>query len=470
MSKKYFVLDTNVILHDPHCLHAFEEHPVVVPLKVFEELDKFKTYNDIRGVNARMFIRKIEPMLDDAKFTDISNNNGNVYITEFANSVTGHTCYIISANYFDSGMSNDNIILSDILRFKKHFVTGSNMDSADIVLVSKDINLRIKAKQFGIIAEDYENTKLTKTPNMNGNFLYASDNFVNRLHENKIIPCQYKDVTTFLNQYNIRWQDNSNIPEVKYNDYFLIKSELAPERSVLVKYQNDNFVKVTGISSVDDQNIMGINAKNYKQSFLIDALLDQDMHIVFAIGQAGSGKTLLSIAAGLYHVTECENFDKIIIARPVVTMGKELGAVPGGVDEKINPYMQPLYDNLGYIYRNATNSTECSNYLYNKGLIDVLALPYIRGRSLHNSFVIIDEAQNMTVGEMKTVLTRIGDNSKIVFTGDISQIDNPYLDERDNGLSVVSKKFRDYNSKLATTVCLDKCARGVVASETIECL
>jgi PhoH-like ATPase len=448
MHKKIFVLDTNVMLHAPNCLETFEDNDVVIPAVCIEELDKFKNMYDLKGFYAREFIRNFEKIRDNG---DIMHgihlsNGGKLFIRYLRKDIK--LPYDFDVN------KSDNLILKVALQCREEF-------DNETIIVSKDTNLRIKAGILGITSEDYYHDKSSS------NFLNYEDNvFVSE----KIIDMFYKNNEL---EYDFLIKNGVKLGNGSPKRFCLLKSQDNDKKGVLIKYNfnNQSYKKIDHF----EQNI-GILPTNYQQKFFIDALYDNNIKIIFAIGIAGTGKTLLSIASGLTQVLN-KKYKKLVISRSPVPMGRDIGYLPGDIHNKLDPWLKPIYDNLDLIIGNIQNKSHDDReryddnlyngltieYLRSSNIIEVEGLTYIRGRTFHNSFIIIDEAQNLTPHEVKTIITRVGKNSKIILTGDIYQIDNPYVDERDNGLTYASERFKNINSDLAATVYLTKCERSEVS-------
>ncbi|MDY6820965.1 MAG: PhoH family protein [Deferribacterota bacterium] len=459
MCKKNFVIDTNVVLYSPDCLETFKDNNVFIPAVVLEELDKFKNTFDMKGYHAREFIRKLE----------LIRKNGN--LLEGVGLKTGGTLYVKFYNGTNDmpnefcNSINDNFILGVAQDIK------NNSDN-ETILISKDVNLRIKANVIGIKAEDYYHDKSNKTFELNNDILLTEDYIIDHLYKDDCM--QAKDMIILNNLERI----------ISNNDYFLIRSIDNEKKSALVKFirngENEYFEVIK-----TNPSIFGVVPINYKQRFLVDALLNPNINIVFAIGIAGTGKTLLSISAALTAIFKKE-FKKLVITRSPVPMGRDLGYLPGKILEKMDPWLKPIYDNLELLIDQINDSKNpvikddnllkkhmneiTMEYLNALGIIEIEALTYIRGRTFHDTFLIIDEAQNLTPHEVKTIITRAGNNTKIVLTGDPFQIDNPYLDERDNGLVYASEKFKNMESTIAASIYLSKCERSLLAEQAAEFL
>lgn len=444
MLKKTFIIDTNVILHSPYCLETFEDNDVIIPAVCIEELDKFKSLYDLKGFYAREFIRYFEKITENGDpLKGIPLNNGGRLVIRYLQKD------INLPQDFDTN-KNDNLILKIALQSIDEF--GKN-----VILVSKDTSLRIKAGILGIKSEDYYHDKSsTNFFNYEDNFFVPDDIVENFYHINDLSKDTLMEKSPDLPWDSIR--------------YALLKSYDNEKKSVLIKYlPNSNSYK----KLEEFEPTMGILPTNYQQKFLMDALNDYNIKIIFAIGIAGTGKTLLSITSGLTQVLN-KRFKKLVISRSPVPMGRDIGYLPGDINSKLDPWLRPIYDNLDLILGNLQNNIDDRSddkffsdltleYLKGSNLMEIEGLTYIRGRTFHNSFIIIDEAQNLTPHEVKTIITRVGKNSKIILTGDIYQIDNPYVDERDNGLTFASERFRKNINDVSTTIYLTKCERSEVS-------
>ncbi len=448
---KNFVLDTSVCIYDPYCLDVFNENNIWISNIVLKELDHLKNKNGASGYNAREFIREINKRLTENDYDNYDINSNKKYIK-----IRNSNIYLFSAR--DTEILNDlNIIKSaeiviDIVREME----DSNQE---VIIVSKDTNQRNLCSLYNIKTEDYRNKKISEVPTANGLYLCFDYITINELF--------HKGMTSNKPLYR---SDNGEF-DFRNNDYYLGCFEGTDPKeqnsgSVLLRYCDGVFYNISN----NYNKINYIKAKNYKQKFAIDALTNDLIKLVFLIGGAGTGKTLLSLAVGLEEVFERKKYEKIIVIRPIEPVGRDLGYLPGSADEKISPYNAPIFDNLQLIFNSAIqkNENKVLNVIdYLKEVIEFVPLAFIRGRTFHNSFILVDEAQNLTPLEAKTIITRVGEGSKVVFTGDIKQIDRQYLDERDNGLSVASERFRLNNSKLATTIYLTETERSDLSKEAV---
>ncbi|MDF1536596.1 MAG: PhoH family protein [bacterium] len=452
---KNFVLDTNVILYSPNCLETFQENNVIIPSMVLEELDNFKRHYDPRGFAARQFSRQLDDLRqrgDLLKGVE-TDAGGKLFVRFYDEDVhLPREMQVTSAK-----TASDNMILNVALSVQKE----SNLPT---IVVSKDINVRIKANILGVESEDYYHNKTISSVEEDTLFVLVPSDFIDRLYQEKVLPVAgYRSDSTELSPYS--------------NDYLLLKNETDLNQSALVQFRKNergdgNFHL---LEKMDD--VFGIRPRNHKQRFLMDAILTENTDLVFAMGIAGSGKTLVSLACALEMVLE-ERFKRLIIARPIIPMGPDPGALPGTEYEKVRPWLQPIYDNLEFLVDNLANGGGHGKgkdlthgarditlqYLFDAKLIDVQTLAYIRGRSVSNGIFMIDEAQNLTPHEVKTIITRAGENTKIIMTGDIYQIDSPYMTSADNGLAVASEKFRLSDVDISASIFLDKGERSRLAT------
>ena len=437
--KKIFVLDTSVILHDHNVLDCFEENDIAIPITVLEELDNFKRGNDTKNYEAREFIRILDRLSNAYTLQDWIPINGEDK-GKFKIILENDTNEADAVKIF--GNKNDHHILNAALSLK---ITAKD---SKVILVSKDINLRLKAKALNITAEDFETGKIDRDST-----LYTGKQLVENI-ESEYINKLYK-------QGNI---SDTNVIKDKLtaNGFYIMKNG----KSSVLSYYNplDDCLE-----RVEKQYVYGIKPRNAEQTFALHALLNPDIKLVTLQGVAGTGKTLLALASAL----EQHNlYHQIVLARPIVPLSnKDIGYLPGNADEKINPYMQPLFDNLKFI-KNQFGQNEKKyrkiEEMEDEGKLNISALAFIRGRSLSNVIFIVDEAQNLTPHEVKTIITRAGENTKIIFTGDVFQIDTPYLDEQSNGLSYLIDRLK--GNDLFAHITLEKGERSELANLANELL
>lgn len=435
---KIFVLDTSVILYNHNAINVFKEHDVAIPISVLEELDTFKKGNDTKNFEAREFIRILDSYAHESTFNEWIPINGKgkgkfkvVLEEQLQKDVFPNAIKAFGVDKADHRILNVAITLSKEFPDRK------------VVLVSKDINLRIKAKSLQIEAEDFETGKVRDVSRLYTGSIVLED------VESALIDKIYKD--GFCSTKEL-----PNGIEHIANQYYLLRNA---KTSVLAYYNQ----VANRIERIERKDAYGVRARNVEQVFAIHALLNPDVKLVTLQGVAGTGKTLLALAAA---IEQRRNFHQIYLARPIVPLSnKDIGYLPGDIKSKLNPYMEPLYDNLKFIQsqygETDKESKKVAEMLENEKLV-IQPLAYIRGRSLSNVFFIVDESQNLTPHEIKTIITRAGDNTKIVFTGDIFQIDTPYLDTESNGLSYLIDKIHSH--PLHAHISLEKGERSELAN------
>ena len=413
--KKIFVLDTNVILHDSSCIHQFKEHDIALPITVLEELDNFKKGNESINFHAREFVRKLDSMSGEALFDigiSMGPDQGNLRI------VIEHKMHPDLEGLF-SPNKPDHQILNVALQLK------SKSSDQEVLLVSKDVNLRMKAKSFGLRSQDYRNDQVADI-----NTLYTGKRTVTDVSE-ELVEALYQV------PFEIQASELDLETPLIANEHIILKNH---RKSALTTYDPHTQT----LKRVDKRSVFGITPRNAEQVFALAALLNDDIPLVSISGKAGTGKTLLALAASLENR---RRYRQIYLARPVVPLSnKDLGFLPGEIKAKLDPYMQPMYDNLSVIQNQNGGEETGQSELVRKMLEDeklvISALSYIRGRSLNRIYFIVDEAQNLTPHEVKTIITRAGEGTKIVLTGDIFQIDHPYLDTQSNGLTYLIERMK----------------------------
>jgi PhoH-like ATPase len=430
--KKNYILDTNVLLHDPNSLLKFDDNNVLLPIEVIEEIDRFKRESTELGQNARAVSRMLDGFRGAGQLSEgVPLPNGGQLQILFGKEkakTNGHTPF--------ANGSVDNRILQLASHIKKSHPKGQT------VLVSKDINLRIKADALGLLAEDYENDRV----------------FIKDLYTGMIeVSVSAEKMAAFRNNSELELNGgNQYFP----NEYCTLTDETNTKRTSLAKVDSTG-KKLVPITDCRE-GIWGIKPRNREQHFAFDALLDDKVKLVTLMGKAGTGKTLLAMAAGLKRTVMDREFRRLVVARPTISMGKELGFLPGSLEEKLAPWMQPIHDALEMLSDlNMGHEHRRSGDLMRSGSIVVEALSYIRGRSIASQFMVIDEAQNLTPLEAKTIITRVGHGTKIVFTGDPYQIDNPYVDSSSNGFNYLVSRFR--SQPIAAHIELQKGERSELA-------
>jgi PhoH-like ATPase len=411
--KKNYILDTNVLLHDPNSLLKFEDNNVLLPIEVIEEIDRFKRESTELGQNARSVSRLLDGFRGAGRLSEgVALPNGGHLRIIFQKAMAARNGHAV----FNSN-SVDNRILS--LAFGIQKAQPKNQT----ILVSKDINLRIKADALGLLAEDYENDRIL-----------LKDLYTGMIE--MTVP------TARMAAFRASGELELSAGQQYFpNEYCTLLEDANPKRTALTKVDPTGKKLVPVLDA--REGVWGIKPRNREQHFAFDALLDDRVKLVTLMGKAGTGKTLLALAAGLKRTVHDREFRRLVVARPTISMGKELGFLPGSLEEKLAPWMQPIHDALEMLGDlNMGHEQRRSGDLLRSGNIVVEALSYIRGRSIANQFMIIDEAQNLTPLETKTIITRVGSGTKIVFTGDPYQIDNPYVDSSSNGFNYVVSRFR----------------------------
>jgi len=428
---KNFILDTNVLLHDPRAIFHFEDNNVVIPIYVIEEIDQFKRDLSELGRNARQVARYLDQFRHEGRIGEgVKLPAGGIIRVRF----TERELPKALAN----GAGVDNRILATALDIK------DSEPQVPAIFVTKDTNLRIRADALGLTAEDYDAEKVE-----------ISDIYTG-LRE---LPASAAEVDAFYQTGELAHDGAAFAP----NEFALLKDRENPQHTALGKYRADR-EKVVALIRISREGVWGIRPRNKEQSFALDLLLNDEIKLVTLVGKAGTGKTMLAIAAGLHKTMEESVYQKLLVSRPIFPLGRDIGYLPGDVEEKLNPWMQPIFDNVEFLM-NLSRADKKAGRSYRElidlGIVAIEPLTYIRGRSIPNQFIIVDEAQNLTPHEVKTILTRVGDNTKIVLTGDPYQIDNPYVDSTNNGLIHVVNRFK--TEKLAGHITLTKGERSALA-------
>jgi PhoH-like ATPase len=434
---KNYVLDTNVLLHDARAMFAFADNAVVIPIYVIEEIDTFKKDQSELGRNARQIAR----LLDEHR----SKNGGLAQPQDLGNGGTVRVA--LSKNppknpSYDS-RSMDQRILEIALEVR------DADPKTPTILVTKDVNMRVRGDALGLQGVDYEPERISIEELYTGN------------RELLVPPGTIDDF----------FQHSSVVvdaPGLYANEFLTLKDDAG--KSALTKWDK-TVGKAVPVRKIERSGVWGIRPRNREQHFGLDLLLNDDIKLVTLVGKAGTGKTLLAIAAGLQKVTEEQVFSKLLVSRPIFPLGRDIGYLPGDIEEKLNPWMQPIYDNLELLLGlNKTDKKDGRSYaeLVDLGFVEIEPLTYIRGRSLPNVYMIVDEAQNLTPHEVKTIITRAGEGTKIILTGDPYQIDHPYLDSSNNGLTTVAERFK--NEAIAGHVILTKGERSPLAELATQIL
>jgi PhoH-like ATPase len=440
VSKKNYVLDTNVLLHDPNAIFGFEDNHVIIPIYVIEEIDNFKKDQSELGRNAREVARLLDKLRGQGGLAQgVSLEGGGVLRVALGPRLApaehaGH-------REARSSQRMDNLILDVALFVRKQ------ESERQTILVTKDVNMRVRGDALGLEAVDYDAERIS----IDELYLGAEELDV----EAEVIEAFYADGGVELEE------------PLVVNEYVVLKSAGRASQTALARFDGTQAVPIRKLPS----GVWGVRPRNKEQHFALDLLLNDEIKVVTLVGKAGTGKTLVALAAGLQKALEEQVFHKLLVARPIFPLGRDIGYLPGDIEEKLNPWMQPIYDNLEFLLgfgkqerRDGRSPTE----LFELGYIEIEPLTYIRGRSLPNVFMIIDEAQNLTPHEVKTIITRAGDGTKIVLTGDPYQIDNPYIDSSNNGLTTVVERFK--GQPIAGHISLTKGERSELAELATQLL
>ncbi|RYZ57675.1 MAG: PhoH family protein [Proteobacteria bacterium] len=441
--KKVFILDTNVLLSNPLSIFKFDDNDVVIPISVIEEIDTFKKDQSDIGRNAREVSRVLDKLRtrgtlsSGIKLFDNREDSGQLYV------YLGHNMDILPELL---ASSTDNHILAIGMTLQKQFG-----DTRRVIIITKDTNLRIKSDAFGLAAEDFAADKVDISHMYTGVLeMQVEASVINKFYIDREIRLE---------------------GEFFPNQFVILEDKADPSASVFGIY--DGLEKIIKMVDPRTEGIWGIYPRNMEQAMALECLLNDKIRLVTLSGQAGTGKTLMAIAAGLVKTTDEDQYQKLLVSRPIFPMGRDIGYLPGDLDEKLNPWMQPIFDNLELLLGGPTGGrkkgmNKSHQELINQGMLAVEPLTYIRGRSLPSQYFIVDEAQNLTPHEVKTILTRAGEGTKIILTGDPYQIDNPYLDSQNNGLTYVIERFR--KEAISAHVTLTKGERSELASKAASLL
>lgn len=434
--RKIFVLDTSVILYDPQCIFHFDDNMVVVPITVLEEMDRFKKDLTEIGRNARQFSRYLDHFRKRGSLaTGVEIGKRGMLCVDLFRDAEKHLPPDMSHE------KNDHRILAVALKMRHE------KPNQPVIFVTKDVNLRVKADALGIVSVDFETSRVTIEELYTGvtQFDVPSDVIVN-FNAEKRFPL-----------------NDRNLPP---NGYVILRDQHKPEIVALGKYSSQTGDVLP--LKVPAEGVWGIKPRNAEQAFVMDALLDDSVALVSLVGKAGTGKTLLALACGLQKTIDEGKYHKLLVSRPVFPLGKDIGFLPGEIEEKLNPWMQPIFDNIDFIVSFSGGEKpqkrpqrRAWQELINQGMLHIEPLTYIRGRSLAHQFLIVDESQNLTPHEMKTIITRAGEGTKVILTGDCYQIDNPYIDSSNNGLTYVVERFK--HESIASHVTLTKGERSRLA-------
>jgi PhoH-like ATPase len=435
---KTIILDTNVYLTENNSLFSFGKNNIAVPTIVLDEIDRHKHRQDTAGLNARIVNRTLDQLRSKGSLlmgVPLGRGKGKLFAAQYA------------PRYMPSGMDpndSDNKIIAIALRLK--------IEGHHVAVVSRDLNMRVKCDSFGLECYDYQPQQaITSVEKMfdGTEEIEVPDSFVDEFYASD-------DGSLFLPEHK---------KKLFPNQYLLLKSEADPKKTAMCRYKNES-TELRKVYTYKD--IWGLSANNKEQKYAMDLLFDKDIHIMSLTGQAGTGKTLIAAACGLEQVLNTTRsqggYDKLIITRPVQPMGRDIGFLPGTLEEKMMPWIAPLRDNLEYLF----GDKSALDMHMEQGVIEIEAMTYIRGRSISNAFMIVDEAQNLTAHELKTIITRVGHGTKLVLTGDIQQIDNSYVDSVSNGLAHAVEKFKKYD--ISGHVTLYKGERSKLATLAAEIL
>ena len=453
--RKTFVLDTNVLLHDPQALTRFEDNAVVIPIEVVEEIDRFKRDPSEKGRNARQISRLLDALREKGNLADgvpIDDASGGTLQVVFCRSET-----LAQLPPELKGGNGDNNILAVAL---EQLRSGLISDQPPVVLVTKDTNLRIKADAVGLTAQDYTTDKVDIAD------LYPG-------------VCELMASAAAMEQ--LKGEGGLALAELpsaqgaalQANEGVTLVDQAQPNHTLLARFDAGSG-RMLPLQRAGKVRLGKVSARNREQTFALDLLLDPSVQLLTLVGKAGTGKTLLALAAGLHQVADEHLYERLLVTRPVISLGREIGFLPGSLEEKMGPWMQPIIDNLDFLLggadadegrspRPGAQRGNRSNWtdLKGMGLLEVEAISYIRGRSIPRQFMVVDEAQNLTPHEVKTIVTRVGEGTKIVFTGDPYQIDNPYVDAESNGLTWLVERFK--GQRLAGHVTLMRGERSELA-------
>jgi PhoH-like ATPase len=428
--RKNYVLDTNVLLHDPRAVFRFEDNNVIIPIYVIEEVDQFKREGSERGRNARQIARVLDELREKGGALSkgvLLDSGGTLRVA-------------VPSRRLELPSAIDHTAMDQAI-LQTAFDVRENDGGRPTVFVTMDTNLRIRADALGMAAQTYENQRV------------EFDQLTSGIVETDV---DGEEIDAFFRDGRFTPRDPTWVP----NTCVLMRDRTNPSHTALGRF--DASKKAVIALRVPRDGAMGVRPRNKEQSFAFDLLLDESIRLVTLVGKAGTGKTLLALAAGLKRTMEDGAYTRMLVSRPVMPLGRDIGFLPGDVDEKLNPWMQPIFDNLEFLFSTGSRKgPRAYAELLESGQIQVEPLTYIRGRSLPQQFIIVDEAQNLTPHEVKTIITRSGDGTKIVLTGDPGQIDNPYVDSASNGLTIAAERFR--GEKLAAHIVLAKGERSDLA-------
>lgn len=446
MAKKTYVIDTSVFLTDANSIYDFGNNDIIIPIKVLEEIDKNKGRQDSPGLNARRTIRTLDNFRKKGNLKNgvrIAKGKGILRVSHLEDELK-------IPKEMDPSVPDHQIIATALMEKEK-------LNPKKVIMVSRDINMRVLCDSLDLLSEDYKAGKVVQSRSE----LYTG--FSQYLVDDEIIDRFYEDEKITL--------DNKEGSRFYPNQYIMLVSNSNEKKTCLARYVGKDHPLAQVGKFKNGNSIWGVDPRNKEQTFALDLLMNPDIKIVTLVGKAGCGKTLLAVASGLQQVIgkngkdSEQGYNRLIVSRPIQPLGRDLGYLPGSLEEKMNPWLAPIQDNLEFLMGNDKSTIE---EYKSKGIIQIEALTYIRGRSLSRAFIIIDEAQNLSSHELKTIVTRVGENTKIILTGDIEQIDNVYIDETSNGLSCAIQRFKDYG--ISGHIILKKGERSEVATLASEVL
>ena len=431
--RKNFILDTNVLLHDPRSIYSFKDNNVIIPIYVIEEIDTFKRDQSELGRNARLVSRYLDGFRAEGSLREgVPLPEGGMLRVPFTN------------RELKGPLADPDLMDNRILAVAIDTMEGE--PEGRTVFITKDTNLRIRADALGLIAEDYDAERVEITE------LYSG--LAEVLVPKAAVDGFYKPGAEV---------EVPGFDQLMPNQFVLLKDETNPSHSAMGRLDQAKR-RVVPLLRAGKEGVWGVRPRNSEQSYALDLLLNDDIKLVTIVGKAGTGKTLMAIAAGLHKVTEESKYQKLLVSRPIFPLGRDIGYLPGSVEEKLNPWMQPIFDNVEFLMNLSRADKKAGrgySELIDLGLMEIEPLTYIRGRSIPDQFIIVDEAQNLTPHEVKTIITRVGDGTKIVLTGDPFQIDNPYVDATNNGLVHVVNRFK--GEKIAGHITMNKGERSQLA-------
>jgi len=448
--KKNYVLDTNILLHDPYAIFRFDDNNVIIPIYVIEEVDQFKREGSERGRNARHVVRLLDELREQGALSKgVSIKSGGTLTVAVPSKRPELPSAIDKA-------AMDNAILQTAFDIREQ--DGGR----PTVFVTMDTNLRIRADALGMVAETYENQRVEPQRVETGvTEVEVSADEIDGFFQEGRLPAPPQLIPPERGEHRERERNKDSAPSyLSANICVLLRDRANASHTALGRY--DAAKKEIVALRTPREGVVGVRPRNKEQSHALDLLLDENIRLVTLVGKAGTGKTLLALAAGLKRTVEDGMYTRMLVSRPVMPLGRDIGFLPGDVDEKLNPWMQPIFDNLEFLFSSGTRKgPRAYAELLDSGQLQVEPLTYIRGRSLPQQYIIVDEAQNLTPHEVKTIITRSGDGTKIVLTGDPGQIDNPYVDSASNGLSVAADRFR--GEKVAAHIVLTRGERSELA-------